>query len=465
MSRRIEIELTSRAGDGSWTWRAAGAKQPRGSVTAEMLPGQPSIGDVLRAVVESGIDGIEVVEVLPVKSDRADEQPGRIEVIGSPPRGPDVSVTLAPGSRLRRDGEERGARREGRRNGAPRAEGARRDGGDGARRERGARQGAGRRDDRSGASSRDDRAGPTRRDEPDRHGAGRRAAGGHPPEAEAGAPGARERRTAPPARRERRPATSTTHRNALLASLRPEQVPIAEQLLRGGIPAVRQAISEQEATAKAAGQPPVASDAILKMAEELLPAARLAEWKDRATTAQSAGRDLRLSELRAAVAASRTVTLDEEGRALAKSLREALDHRVAALRDDWVARIVKALEEGRVLDALRISAHAPEPGTRCPADVAVRLAETAGAAMSADRDPGEWLALLEGVLESPVRRTVKPAGLPADPELRAAARSASGLVPELAKLLGLRIPPPPQRRVPPPRPLSPAGGARPVASS
>ena len=38
MSRRMEIELTSDRGDGSWTWRAAGAKQPKGVVDAGLVP-------------------------------------------------------------------------------------------------------------------------------------------------------------------------------------------------------------------------------------------------------------------------------------------------------------------------------------------------------------------------------------------------------------------------------------------
>ena len=54
--------------------------------------------------------------------------------------------------------------------------------------------------------------------------------------------------------------------------------------------------------------------------------------------------------------------------------------------------------------------------------------------------------MLEAVIECPVRRTVRPAGIPAVPEAQEAARHAAGLVPELAKLLGLRIPPPPPRR-------------------
>ena len=130
------------------------------------------------------------------------------------------------------------------------------------------------------------------------------------------------------------------------------------------------------------------ADALLAMAEQLLPAVNLANWKDRATAAQSAGKELRLRELRAVVAASRTVTLDEEGRALAKALADALDQRVTALRDDWVARMRAARSTaGGSLDALRDLGPPPEPSTRLPAELAVRMAEAAGAAMTADTEP------------------------------------------------------------------------------
>ena len=52
MSRRIDIELTSDRGDGSWTWRAAGAKQPKGVLRAELLPAGAVVGQELRADVE-----------------------------------------------------------------------------------------------------------------------------------------------------------------------------------------------------------------------------------------------------------------------------------------------------------------------------------------------------------------------------------------------------------------------------
>jgi hypothetical protein len=252
--------------------------------------------------------------------------------------------------------------------------------------------------------------------------------------------------------------TSTVHRNAMLAALRPEQIPVAEQLLRGGLQAVRQAIDAQNAAAKASGKPPVAGQALLVMAEELLPVVRLADWKDRASVAQTAGKEYRLRELRAVVAASRTVILDEEGRALAKSLQEALDQRTTALREEWLARITNALDDGRVLQAVEASIRPPEPGTRCPAELAVRLAAAAGEAMTAQLAPEEWMRLLDAVVASPVRRTVKPAGIPDDELAKQTARHAAGSVPALAKLLGLRIPPPPPRRVDAERRFSPTGG-------
>ena len=44
MSRRIEVELTSRRDDGTWTWRAAGAREPKGLVDAALLPAEFSVG-------------------------------------------------------------------------------------------------------------------------------------------------------------------------------------------------------------------------------------------------------------------------------------------------------------------------------------------------------------------------------------------------------------------------------------
>ena len=57
MSRRIEIELTSARPDGTWTWRAAGAREPKGVLEGGLLYEGASVGDVLRAEAEFEIEG------------------------------------------------------------------------------------------------------------------------------------------------------------------------------------------------------------------------------------------------------------------------------------------------------------------------------------------------------------------------------------------------------------------------
>jgi hypothetical protein len=445
MSRRIDIELTSKSSDGSWTWRAAGARQPKGVVEGSLVPSSQEVGSVLRAEVETGLEGIEVISLSEVKPTRSPEKTGRIEVVGTPKRAPDVSVILAPGSgkRSRRrdeDGDDRGDRRPSRGGGRSDRPGSGPGGGPGGGSPGGGRGGPGEGGPREGREGRGP-GGPGGSTGPRRPGSRRPGEDGR---------AARGERPAVP--------TSTVHRNAMLAALRPEQIPVAEQLLRGGLPAVRQAIDAQNSAAKVSGRPPASTDALLAMADELLPVVKLADWKDRATAAQSAGKDFRLRELRTVVAASRTVILDEEGRALAKTLQESLEKRVTALREEWLARITNAIKEGRIQQALEASIRPPEPGTRCPADLAVQLAAAAGDAMTAELPPEEWMKMLDAVVLSPVRRTVKPAGIPADEVARQAARHAAGSVPALAKLLGLRIPPPPPRRLVTDHRLSSTGG-------
>jgi hypothetical protein len=402
MAQRIEIQLTAHVADDQWSWRAAGAREPRGVVAGSLVPAGAKEGDVLRAEIERSLDGIEITSlVAPTAAKTKEQATSTIELLGSGRQQTGVSWSLAPKAKRsgpRRDGERPSRGREGDRS-------------------KGSRAGADRRERSGGAST------------------GR---GGRP-----GAGSARpEGRGRPQA-----PALSTEHRNALLASLDSAQLAIAEQLLRGGIPAVRQAIDEQNAQARTEGQPPASAEAIMTIAEGLLPQTTLATWKDRAHSAQVAGKETRLRDLRAVVASSRSVSLDDEGKAMAKALRESLDLRVKALSDDWVARITTLLDEQKVVDALKVASRSPEHSTRLPAEVATRLADEAGASMTKDTDPRLWMALLDAVIESPVRRIVKPQGIPAEADVEVAARNAAGLVPALASLLGLRIPPPPPRRV------------------
>lgn len=67
MSRRIEIELTSKRSDGQWTWRAAGAREPKGIIEDTLVPSDAKVSDVLRAEVETDLDGTRVLSIIAAK--------------------------------------------------------------------------------------------------------------------------------------------------------------------------------------------------------------------------------------------------------------------------------------------------------------------------------------------------------------------------------------------------------------
>ena len=67
MSRRIEIEITSLNGDVA-TWRAAGAKLPKGVLNSSLVPGGPIVGNVYRADIEQYMEGIEILSVMAPKT-------------------------------------------------------------------------------------------------------------------------------------------------------------------------------------------------------------------------------------------------------------------------------------------------------------------------------------------------------------------------------------------------------------
>ncbi len=106
VARRIEIELTSARPDGTWTWRAAGALNPRGTVDAALLYGGAKAGDVVRAEAEFGIEGITVVSVEPPRAVEGSD-PNRIELIAAPVT---AGVTTQLASTRSRSGPERGDR-------------------------------------------------------------------------------------------------------------------------------------------------------------------------------------------------------------------------------------------------------------------------------------------------------------------------------------------------------------------
>ncbi|MHB1535119.1 MAG: hypothetical protein ACYC1D_11055 [Acidimicrobiales bacterium] len=455
MARRIDIELTSVQADGTWTWRAAGARQPRGVLDGALLHDGAKSGDVVRAEAEFEIEGITIVSVVAPR-DKKRPEPERLEILGpSRPASPGVTTQLAGradrGPSDRRPPEASGPERHrGRREGRP-----------GVERPKPERDHAQRRPDRP----RQER--PARSPEPaarNESGRGVQPGDGRPEGSrpEARRPEGSERRVArggaprsasPPAPRSKRLNAGNTHRQEVLNSLPPEQQPVAEQVLRGGIPAVRTAIHLEREKAAVEGRQAPNADALLAMAEQLLPRLKAAEWRDRAEAAVKAVDEIALRDLRAVVAGG-DLARDDETRRLVTTLREALERRLALLQSEWTSEIGHHLDEGRVVRALRLASRPAEANARLDPALNDRLVAAAGQAMAPDTPPERWAALLDAVAESPVRRSVQPLGLPPDPgpELRRAAHQASGRIPALAAMLGIAIPPPPG-------PRRPAGGA------
>jgi hypothetical protein len=414
MSRRIDIELTSSRDDGSWTWRAAGAREPRGTLDNALVPGGAQVGDVLRAEIDGYLDRMSVVAVLPPRAPR--REPERLELHSAGSERPLVTTTL-----VRERTDER--RSQGRR-------GDRRERGD--RSERGGRGDRGDRREATGRRERGDRE-RGRSDRDGRRPAAARQEGRHERP---------ERPAPPPAETKPKPKRlrpGKAHRTALLEAVSPEQRPIAEQLLQGGIPAVRQAIEKQNESLRAEGKTEVKAEQLLRVAEELRYRAAAAVWRDRAEAAVAAVDELDLRDLRSVVNAAGDAGRDEEARALAAQLREALANRVEKEHAAWLADLADTLRAGRVVRALRLSSRPPKAGAPIPGDLANQLVEGSAAALTAETGQERWATVLDALAFSPIRRRVVPQSLPTklSPELRATVARLGTRLPEIAHIFAI----------------------------
>jgi hypothetical protein len=418
MSRRIEIELTSTRPDGTWTWRAAGAREPKGVLDGALLPNGSAVGDVLRAEADAEIDGLQITSVTAPKGKAAKN--GLLEIL--PSDKPFEAVTQQLARKERSDRPRRDDR--GRRDDRPRRD----------------------RDDKrprtEGDKPRDDRQ---RRDRP------------------AGGDDRRERRPrpsfTPPPELPQRPKAkrlkaSRQHRSAVLAELPEEQRPIAELALQG-MAAVRQRVKADNAKAKAEGRAEMPESGVLKMAEELLPRLRVAEWLDRATAAKRDIDELDLRDLRSVVASGEDpmVSRDETTRALAEELKAALATKSEREYQQWLEDIDAALSVGRVIRALKMSGQPPKAGMLFPAELGQRLTDATTASLTPDALPDRWSAVLEAAAFSPVRASVAPTALPTQvtDELRATVTRLAALLPKVATLFGVE----PRTGGPTPKPLRP----------
>ncbi len=419
MSTRLEIELTSTRPDGTWTWRKAGAKLPKGELSGSLLPESAKVGDVLKAEADVAVDGTEILGIL---AGRAPKQPQHqmLEVIGRQ-RNEELVTTKLAGKGRRRDrnfdGDDRGDRKD-----------------------------------------------RPRRDRTERSGADRDRSGGPRPE--------RRPRSGPsePMRpRPKRLRPSRAHRSAVLADLSPETRRIAEEVLKGGVPAVRAAIDKQNELNRAQGMPEINKDELVALAESLLPKLRSAEWRDRADAAMATIEDLDLRDLRSVVVAADAGARDDESRALAGELQAALTRRVEAEHGMWMADLAAMIEQGRVVRALRLSSRPVKPGNPLPSDMTAKLVAQTAENLTADTPPARWATVLDALAFSPIRTAVLPTAPPAEitDELKEAVVKVASRLPAIAELLGVdpNARPPKRKRDGGPRqtqqrrsPRQPSGG-------
>ncbi len=397
MARRLDIELTSDRGDGRWTWRAAGAKQPKGILDGGLLPSGASVGDVLKVEADADLDGLTVTTVFAPKAPRKEAE--TLQLLGSGRDEPLVTQVLAPKGRGRgRDGDDRGRGR---------GRGRGRDGDD-----RGRGRGRGRDGDRK-------RGGGNRNERP------------------------RRERQKPPARpKAPRLRPGRTHRQAALKAMPAIQHPLAEEVLKGGVPGVRQAIDRMNEKAAAEGMPKIKRDPLVALAEKMAPTLKAAEWRDRAEAAVAGMETVDLRDIRSVVAAADGAARDEETRALADQLREGLLARTEADHQAWRDELAQTIADGRTVRALRLSSRPPKAGAPLPVDMAEKLAAAASASLTSEVTSERWATVVDAVAFSPVRTQVTAEGIPAKPgdDLLKAMKKLAGRVPQLAALFGIEAP-------------------------
>jgi hypothetical protein len=408
MSKRIDIELTSNRGDGTWTWRAAGAKTPKGTLNGSILDAGAKTGDTLKVEAEFDLDGVEILSM--VKTKEKAVRGNLLQIIGSEKEFQPVTQKLADKSKDRkpkRDGDRK-----------PRRDGDKR---------------------------------------PPREGAEGEKSGDRRPR--------RPSFTAPP-ELPKRPAAKRlkpkrVHRAAVLDTLPVEQRGVAERALTGGIKAVRDAVKEQNEQLKKEGKPLVPADGLISMAQELLPKLRVAEWLDKAEAAKADIELLDLRDLRQVVvgADDPMVVRDETTRSLATELKAALKTRQEFEQTRWLDDIKSALAVSRVIRALKISSEPPKAGQPFPAELGAQLAAAASASLSSETAPDRFSAVLEAIAFSPVRGQVKLAAVPptTNEAMLSTVKRVAPLVPQIASMFGITVAPGANS----PRPLRPTRPVRP----
>ena len=468
MSRRIDIELTSQRPDGSWTWRAAGAREPKGELAGDLIAFSANVGDELTVEAEFHMDGIEIIEAFESKKKRP--MPETLEILGSGRDQPLVTTQLVPSRKSRDRDRPRGDRR-GRQDRRSRGDRKERDHQESRRqddRPKAKRLRPGRThrqaliedlpEDQQSVAERMVREGVSSVEQAlrDQRKKARDAAKAKKEAAQKAAKEAESPQTEPadtePAAESPQTEPANTEPAAESPQTKPAEIePAAESPQTE--PANTEAAAESPQTEPADTEPAAESpqtepaDDFLSAAGKLLPRMRAAEWRDRADAALAGIDEIDLRDLRSVVVAAEAGAADEEAKALAEELRTKLTERVDREHAEWLAEVAATLADGRMVRALRLSSRPPKAGVPLPQDMVTRLTDAASAALTSDTPTKRWTTVLGAVAFSPVRRTVQPQGIPEKPdkELLAEVTKLSERVPHIAALFGVEPTPPPKR--------------------
>ena len=174
---------------------------------------------------------------------------------------------------------------------------------------------------------------------------------------------------------------------------------------------------------------------LLKVAEQIYPNLRTAEWLDRADGALRGMDCVDLRYIRSVIVASENVQKNNEVRSLSEKLKEGFNKRVETDQQNWLKEVISTLKEGRVVRALRLSSRPPKAGFPLPEDLLTSLTEATNAALAADVTQSRWGTIAEAAAYSPIKDRVDPEGVQKNPneELLKIIRRIASKAPSIAE--------------------------------
>ena len=223
---KIDVEITSKRENGDWTWRAVGARQPKGTINASLLPTESAVGSQFSVETEHYLDGIVVTKVFDKKQTSGKGE--TLEILGSGKENDLVTTKLAKNKKNKKFSKDSPSSNS-------------------------------RRNERSG-----DKKSFVKKDKPVSNSNKKvRNAGGRKPQ------NGKKQQSANQFPKSKRLKAKRHHRNEALKQLPDEMKRIAEILVQKGLPGLRDSIDAQNEIAKKAGETEIPNDLLLKLAEQI----------------------------------------------------------------------------------------------------------------------------------------------------------------------------------------------------